>query len=123
HGLHPGVSAPTGLHRIQQCERTGQGGGSTSPDQVRSLADPVSYVESRRERDTVLVKLSDGEDLFPSLEAAAREHDVESGTGVRGLVFDCCRATRRRTGSLPGRPVQVPLFFRLLAELTVVVLA
>src|SRR5439155_14340501 len=85
HGLHPRVSPPTGLHRIQQCERTGQGGGSTSPDQVRSLAYPVSCVESRRERDTVLVKLSDGEDLLPSLEAAAREHDVESGTVLWGI--------------------------------------
>src|SRR5438876_9601150 len=84
-GLHPRVSAPTRLHRVQQCERTGQGGGSTSPNQVRSLIDPVSHVESRRERNTVFVKLSDGEDLFPSLEAAARQHDVESGTVLWGI--------------------------------------
>jgi predicted DNA-binding protein with PD1-like motif len=42
-------------------------------------------VESRRERNTVFVKLSDGEELFPSLEAVAREHDVESGTVVWGI--------------------------------------
>ncbi len=42
-------------------------------------------MESRRERNTVFVKLSDGEDLFPSLEAAAREHDVESGTVLWGI--------------------------------------
>src|SRR5438034_8575878 len=84
-GLHPRVSAPTRLYRVQQCERTGQGSGSTSPNQVRSLTDPVSYVESRRERNTVFVKLSDGEDLFPSLEAAAREHDLQRATVLRGL--------------------------------------
>ena len=42
-------------------------------------------METRRERDTVFVKLSDGEDLFPSLEAAAREHHVESGTVMWGI--------------------------------------
>jgi len=42
-------------------------------------------VESQRERNTVFVKLSDGEDLFPSLEAAAREHDVESGAVLWGI--------------------------------------
>ena len=45
----------------------------------------MSHVESRRERNTVFVKLSDGEDLFPSLEAAAREHGVESGTVLWGI--------------------------------------
>ncbi len=42
-------------------------------------------MDSRRERDTVFVKLSDGEDLFSSLEAAAREHGVESGTVLWGI--------------------------------------
>jgi predicted DNA-binding protein with PD1-like motif len=42
-------------------------------------------VESRREGDTVFVKLSDREELFPSLEAAAREHRVESGSVLWGI--------------------------------------
>ena len=42
-------------------------------------------MESRRERDTVFVKLSDGDDLFPSLEAAARENQVESGAVLWGI--------------------------------------
>src|SRR2546427_8996222 len=42
-------------------------------------------METRRERDTVFVKLSDGEDLFPSLEAAARVPHVESGTVMWGI--------------------------------------
>jgi len=42
-------------------------------------------VESRRERDTVFVKLSDGDDLFPSLEAAARGNQLESGAVLWGI--------------------------------------
>jgi uncharacterized protein len=42
-------------------------------------------METRQEGDAVIVKLSDGEDLFPSLEAAARKHDVESGTVLWGI--------------------------------------
>src|SRR2546430_7527992 len=42
-------------------------------------------METRRERDTVFVKLAAGEALFPSFEAAAREHHVESGTVMWGI--------------------------------------
>src|SRR2546430_2001837 len=42
-------------------------------------------METRRERDTVFVKLAAGQDLFPSLEGAAREHHVESGTVMWGI--------------------------------------
>lgn len=42
-------------------------------------------METRQEGNTVVVKLSDGEELFPSLEAAARNHTVESGTVLWGI--------------------------------------
>jgi predicted DNA-binding protein with PD1-like motif len=42
-------------------------------------------METRREEDAVLVKLADGEDLFPSLEAAAREHGTEDGAVLWGI--------------------------------------
>lgn len=42
-------------------------------------------MDSRRERDLIMVKLSDGEDLFPSLEAAAREHGLDSGAVLWGI--------------------------------------
>ena len=42
-------------------------------------------MESRRERNTVFVKLSDGDALFPSLETVASENDIESGTVVWGI--------------------------------------
>jgi uncharacterized protein len=45
----------------------------------------VSSLDTRREGQTILVKLSDGEDLFPSLEAAAREHRIEDGTVLWGI--------------------------------------
>jgi predicted DNA-binding protein with PD1-like motif len=42
-------------------------------------------VETRREGGAVLVKLADGDDLFPSLEAAAREHGIEDGAVLWGI--------------------------------------
>lgn len=42
-------------------------------------------METRREGMSILVKLSDGEDLFPSLEAAAREHGFENGAVLWGI--------------------------------------
>ncbi len=36
-------------------------------------------MDTRQEGNTVIVKLSDGEDLFPSLEAASANHGIESG--------------------------------------------
>src|SRR3989442_5985272 len=42
-------------------------------------------MESRPDGNTILLKLSDGEDLVPSLEAAARKHDVESGAVLWGI--------------------------------------
>lgn len=42
-------------------------------------------METRQEANTVIVKLSDGEDLFPSLEAAAEKHDIESGAVLWGI--------------------------------------
>lgn len=45
----------------------------------------MSILDSRREGNTIFVKLSDGEDLFPSLEIAAREHHTESGSVLWGI--------------------------------------
>jgi len=41
--------------------------------------------QSRRDGNTILAKLSDGEDLVPSLEAAATEHRVVSGSVLWGI--------------------------------------
>jgi uncharacterized protein len=45
----------------------------------------VRSLDTRREGHTVLMKLSDGEDLFPSIEAAARQHRFEDGTVLWGI--------------------------------------
>ena len=45
----------------------------------------MSCMDSRREGNIVFVKLSDGDDLFPSLEASARTHDLVSGTVTWGI--------------------------------------
>ena len=42
-------------------------------------------MDSRHEGNTLFVKLSDGDDLFPSLLAAARAHHAESGAVVWGI--------------------------------------
>ncbi|MCI4371585.1 MAG: DUF296 domain-containing protein [Thermoplasmata archaeon] len=42
-------------------------------------------MESRQEGNAVLLKLSDEEDLFPSVEATARKHRIESGTVLWGI--------------------------------------
>jgi hypothetical protein len=42
-------------------------------------------LETQQEGNSVVVKLSDGEDLFPSLEAAAQKHHIESGTVLWGI--------------------------------------
>ena len=42
-------------------------------------------METQQEGNTVVVKLSDGDDLFPSLEAAARKHQIESGSVLWGI--------------------------------------
>src|SRR3989442_5160474 len=42
-------------------------------------------MESKQEGNSVVVKLSDGEDLVPSLEAAAQKHRIESGSVVWGI--------------------------------------
>jgi len=42
-------------------------------------------VESCEEGSTVLVKLSDGEELLPSLEGAARRHGFEDGAVLWGI--------------------------------------
>src|SRR5512136_142660 len=41
--------------------------------------------QSAEEGHRVLVKLSDGEDVFPALEAAARKHRIESGAVLWGI--------------------------------------
>src|SRR5207249_3744150 len=55
------------------------------------------------------------------------ESTSTDGSTRRPGCGNSCSIDARRTGGrtplLPGRPVQVPLFFRLLAELTIVVLA
>ncbi len=42
-------------------------------------------METQQESNSVVVKLSDGEDVFPSLEAAALKHHIESGTVLWGI--------------------------------------
>lgn len=42
-------------------------------------------LETKQEGNTILVKLSDGEDLFPGLEAACRKHGVENGAVMWGI--------------------------------------
>jgi len=42
-------------------------------------------METQQEGNAVVVKLSDGDDLFPSLEAAARKHQIESGSVLWGI--------------------------------------
>src|SRR3989442_855702 len=42
-------------------------------------------METRQDGNTILLKLSDGEDLVPSVEAAARKHNVESGAVLWGI--------------------------------------
>jgi len=42
-------------------------------------------LETQQEGNSVVVKLSDGDDLFPSLEAAAQKHHIESGTVLWGI--------------------------------------
>src|SRR5881296_85921 len=42
-------------------------------------------MESKQEGNSVVVKLSDGEDFVPSLEAAAQKHRIESGSVVWGI--------------------------------------
>lgn len=42
-------------------------------------------METAAEGPSILVKLSDGEDLFPSLEAAARRHGIDSGAVLWGI--------------------------------------
>src|SRR5437879_13333665 len=42
-------------------------------------------LERKQEGNSVVGKLSDGEDLVPSLEAAAQKHRIESGSVVWGI--------------------------------------
>src|SRR5207245_5842938 len=42
-------------------------------------------METKQEGNSVVVKLSDGEDFVPSLEAAAQKHRIESGSVVWGI--------------------------------------
>jgi len=42
-------------------------------------------METRQDGNTILLKLSDGEDLVPSVEVAARKHNVESGAVLWGI--------------------------------------
>jgi len=42
-------------------------------------------MQSAEEGDRVMVKLSDSEDLFGSLEAVARKHQIESGAVLWGI--------------------------------------
>jgi uncharacterized protein len=42
-------------------------------------------LDTRREGNSVFVKLADGEDLFPSLEKAAREQGFEDGSVLWGI--------------------------------------
>src|SRR5438876_786662 len=42
-------------------------------------------METAQDGNTILLKLSDGEDLVPSLEAAAWKHNVESGAVLWGI--------------------------------------
>ena len=42
-------------------------------------------METKQEGNSVVVKLSDGEDFVPSLEATAQKHRIESGSVVWGI--------------------------------------
>jgi len=42
-------------------------------------------LESRLEGNTIMLKLSDGEDLVPSVEAIAMKHRLENGTVLWGI--------------------------------------
>lgn len=42
-------------------------------------------MESREEGNTVLVKLSDGEDVFAGLEEVAKQHRIDSGAVLWGI--------------------------------------
>src|SRR2546422_9979995 len=42
-------------------------------------------METKQEGNSVVVKLSDGEDFVPSLEAAAQKHRIERGSVVWGI--------------------------------------
>src|SRR2546427_12386884 len=42
-------------------------------------------METRQDGNTILLKLSDGEDLVASVEAAARKHNVDSGAVLWGI--------------------------------------
>jgi len=42
-------------------------------------------METKQEGNSVVVKLSDGEDFVPSLEAASQKHRIESGSVVWGI--------------------------------------
>jgi len=42
-------------------------------------------METKQEGNSVVVKLSDGDDLVPSLEAAAQKHRIDSGSVVWGI--------------------------------------
>ena len=42
-------------------------------------------MESRQEGNTIFLKLSDSEDLFPKLETACRNHHIESGSVLWGI--------------------------------------
>src|SRR5438128_715995 len=85
HRVHRRVRSPAGVHGVQQRERPREGGRTPTADQSRSAPDEVMRTQSRREGNTVLLKLSDGEDLVSSVEAAATEHDVVSGSVLWGI--------------------------------------
>ena len=42
-------------------------------------------METRQEGNTIVLKLSDGEDLFSSLETAGHKHNIESGAILWGI--------------------------------------
>jgi len=42
-------------------------------------------MDTRQEGNTVVVKLSDGEELFQSLEAVAQKHGIDSGSVLWGI--------------------------------------
>ena len=42
-------------------------------------------MQTKQEGNSVIVKLSDGEDLVPSLESAAQKHRIESGSVLWGI--------------------------------------
>jgi hypothetical protein len=42
-------------------------------------------MESRQEGNTIVLKLSDGEELFPNLETACQQHRIENGSVLWGI--------------------------------------